>query len=160
MFIIAFPFILRYQPDIRHKNKVFNGSITFEVKKSKKSKIDLSKILQFPRSPNESVAGTARADINTNKITHAFCLDILNLSIRVAQGPSRILIPEVTAAQNNKIKNAQETTLPYGICENILGKVTKTKPAPEFGVIPKENTAGKIIIPARIAKIVSEKIIV
>ena len=45
----------------------------------------------------------------------AFVLENLNLSMRVAQGPSIILIPEVTAAQKSNIKNAQATIFPQGI---------------------------------------------
>jgi hypothetical protein len=128
--------------------------------KSRKSNIVLSKILIPSKIPKDNVAGIAITEIIPNRMAHAFILDILNLSIIVAQGPSRILIPEVTAAQKSKTKNAQEIILPQGICENIFGKVTKTRPAPEFGSILNENTAGKIIIPARIAKAVSDKVIV
>lgn len=161
LFFIKFcPLIFRYQPEIRHKNRVFSGSIIFEVKKSKNSKSVLSNILKSFKSPNDSVVGIAISEIIVNKIVQAFALEILNLSTRVAQGPSTMLIPDVTAAQNNKIKNAEEIRFPNGICENIFGKVTKTSPAPESGSIPNENTAGKIIIPARIAKVVSDKIIV
>ncbi len=128
--------------------------------KSRKSNIVLSKILIPSRTPKDNVAGIAITVIIPNRMAHAFILDILNLSIIVAHGPSRMLIPEVTAAQKSRTKNAQEITFPQGICENIFGKVTKTRPAPEFGSILNENTAGNIIIPANIANAVSEIIIV
>ena len=132
----------------------------FDVVKSKRSKRVLSKSLKLPKSPKDNVVGIAINEIMKNNITQAFVLEILNLSIKVAQGPSTMLMPEVSAAQKRSTKNAQETTLPKGIFEKIIGSVTKTSPAPEFGSILKENTAGKIIIPANIANIVSDKIIV
>lgn len=58
--------------------------------------------------PKDKVAGIARADIIKNNIVQAFILDILNLSVNDAHGPSTILMPEVTAAQNNNTKNASE----------------------------------------------------
>ena len=158
--MIWLPLIFKYHPEIKHKNNAFKGNIRFDVIKSRKSNIVLSKILTPFSIPKERVAGIAITEIIPNKMEHAFILDILNLSIIVAHGPSRILIPEVTAAQNSKMKNAQAIMLPQGICENIFGKVTKTSPAPELGSILNENTAGKIIIPARIAKAVSDKIMV
>ena len=154
------PLIFRYQPEIKHKNRVFIGSIILEVKKSRKSKIDLSRNFIPLKSPNDRVAGIAKIPIIANNMQQAFILEILNLSISVAQGPSRILIPEVTAAQNSRIKNAHEIIFPQGICANILGKVTNTSPAPEFGCMLNENTAGNIIIPASIANAVSDRIIV
>ena len=132
----------------------------FDDVKSSKSKNDLSKNFTFSKSPKESVAGIAISAIRIKIRTLAFSLDILNLSINVAVGTSKILIPEVKAATNNNTKNAAETTFPKGICENIFGKVTKTSPAPEFGSRPNEKTAGKIIIPAKSANAVSENIIV
>ncbi len=158
--IMLFPLIFKYQPEIKQRNRVLSGSIIFDVKKSKKSNIVRPKILTSPKIPNDNVAGIAISEIIKNSILQALILDILNLSINVAQGPSIILMPEVTAALKSNTKNAKETKFPYGTCENILGKVTKTSPAPEFGSRLNENTAGKIIIPARIAKAVSDKIIV
>jgi hypothetical protein len=75
----------------------------------------LSKILTPSRMPKDKVAGIAKTEIVPNRMAHAFILDILNLSIIVAQGPSRILIPEVTAAQKSRTKNAQEIIFPQGI---------------------------------------------
>ena len=98
-----------------HRNSVFNGNIIFDVIKSRKSKRDLSKIFKSDNKPNDNVAGIANAEIMQNKIVHAFILEILNLSIKDAHGPSKTLIPEVTAAQNNKMKNAHEIIFPKGI---------------------------------------------
>ena len=78
-FIIICPLIFRYQPEIMHKNKVFNGSIIFEVRKSKNSKSVLSNILKLFKSPNDSVVGIAISEIIVNKIEQAFTLEILNL---------------------------------------------------------------------------------
>jgi len=132
----------------------------FDVKKSRKSNIVFPNIVAFSNNPKDNVAGIATTEIRINKITDAFILDILNLSIKVAQGPSTILIPDVIAADNKSTKNAQEIILPYWTWANILGSVTNTSPAPELGSKLKENTAGNIIIPARIANNVSDKIIV
>ena len=155
-----FPFNFKYQPEIKQRNSVFIGSIIFEVRKSRKSKIVRSKILTFSSIPKDNDAKTEIVEIIKNNIQQARILEILNLSIKDAQGPSTILIPDVTAAQKSNIKNRKEIPFPYGICANIFGKVTNTRPAPEFGSILKENTAGKIIIPASNAKNVSDKIIV
>jgi hypothetical protein len=111
---MSFPLIFKYQPEIKHKNRVFIGSIIFDVKKSKKSKIVLPNNFISPKSPNDSVAGIAITAIALNSIILALILEILNLSIRVAQGPSKMLIPEVTAAQNSSIKNAKEIMFPNG----------------------------------------------
>ena len=78
----------------------------------------------------------------------------------MATGTSKILIPEVRAAKRSKTKKAVKIILPWLIWEKICGKVTKTNPAPEFGSKPNENMAGKIIIPAISANIVSKNIIV
>lgn len=109
------PFSLIYQPEIKHKNSVFSGSMTFDVKKSKKSNMDLLKIKQPFSMPNDKVAGIAIIEIKINSSVQAFILDILNLSVIVAHGPSRTLIPEVIAAQSNNIKNSNATMLPPDI---------------------------------------------
>ena len=154
------PLIFKYHPEIKHRNKVFNGSIKFEVTKSRKSNSVLPNILKPPQHPNDKDAGIAISEMIQNSMVQAFLREIPNRSIIVAQGPSTMLIPEVNAAQKSNTKNADDIIPPKGICENILGRVTNTNPAPEFGSIPKENTAGNIIIPARTAKVVSDKIIV
>ena len=94
---------------------MFIGSIIFEVIKSIKSNIDLSKNLIPFKIPKDSVAGIEKILIMPNITAQAFILENLNLSVRVAQGPSRILIPDVTAAQNKRIKKAKEIMLPQGI---------------------------------------------
>ena len=111
-FIMLFPLILKYQPEIKQRNRVLSGSIIFDVKKSRKSKIVRPKILISPKIPNDRVAGIAMSEIIRNNMQQALILVILNLSISVAHGPSTILMPEVTAAQNNSMKNAKETILP------------------------------------------------
>ena len=110
--------------------------------------------------PKESVAGIDIIPIIKNRMVQAFALVILHLSIIDAIGTSIILIPDVTAAANSRKKNNTDTIFPCGICANIWGIVMNTSPAPELGSNPKENIAGKIIIPAVSAKNVSEKIIV
>ena len=143
-----------------HMNKAFRGIKRFEVIKSRKSKIDLLSMVKWLKTPKESVAGIARADTIKNKYVQALFLDIFILSIIDAIGTSIMLMPEVMAAASNRVKNAAETILPYCICAKICGNVTNTNPAPELGSSPKENIAGKIIIPAISANNVSEKIMV
>ena len=154
------PLIFKNHPAIIHKNSAFKGIKTFEVAKSRKSKIVFPIIFTLSKTPNESDAGIAIADIIQNKIKQAFLRDILNLSVIDATGTSIMLIPDVTAAARSRIKKAAETILPWGILEKIYGRVTKTNPAPEFGSRPNENIAGKIIMPAISANKVSEKIII
>ena len=110
--------------------------------------------------PNDNVARTEITPIITNNMLLALILEILQFSINDAMGTSRMLMPDVMAANKSNIKNKIETMFPKGIWAKICGKVTKTKPAPEFGSKPKENIAGKSIIPAISANIVSNKIIV
>lgn len=132
----------------------------FEVVKSRKSKMVLLNRVNLFKRPKDKVAGIAIKDIIPNNIAQDFILEILNCSISVAQGASKILIPDVTAAQNSRTKNAKDTKLPNGSCAKILGRVIKTSPAPDDGSRLNENTAGNIIIPARIANAVSESMIV
>ena len=69
-------------------------------------------ILKCSKIPKDNDAGTENIDIMINNMQQALSLDILNLSTRVAQGPSIMLIPEVTAAQNSNTKNAADIRLP------------------------------------------------
>ncbi len=160
LFSRVYPLIFKYHPEIKHNTNALNGSIIFDVKKSKVSKIVFPNIFIFSKLPKDNVAGIAIIEIMKNNKTQALTLDIFKFSTKVAQGHSTILIAEVTAALNNKTKNAKEIQFPKAIWENIFGKVTKASPAPEFGSILNENTAGKIIIPAKSANAVSDKIIV
>ena len=132
----------------------------FEVKKSRKSKTVLSNNFILFKIPKERVAGIAISEMIQNRTRQALILDNFNFSTRVAQGASNILIPDVTAAQSSNIKNDKAIKHPNCIWENIFGRVIKTNPAPALGSKLKENTAGKIIIPASSAKIVSKIIIV
>ena len=113
LFFMRFsPLIFKYHPEIKHRNKAFKGSIKFEVTKSRRSKRVLPKILKCSKIPKDSVVGIAIKDMITNKSAQAFVLEILNLSIREAHGPSIMLIPEVSAALKSKMKNAQATIFP------------------------------------------------
>jgi hypothetical protein len=75
----------------------------------------LSNNFILPSKPNDKVAGIASSVIAKNIRVQALIRDILNRSIRVAQGPSTILIPDVTAAQKRSTKNAKEIKFPKGI---------------------------------------------
>ena len=59
--------------------------------------------------PKDKVASVESIAITTNKITLAFVLEIFNLSTSDAIGTSKILMPEVRAANKINIKNAVET---------------------------------------------------
>ena len=157
---IISPLIFKNHPAITHKIREFKGNKIFDAEKSSISNIVLSKSFKLFKIPKDNVAGMLIADTMKNIKMLAFTRDNLNLSTKVAHGTSNMLIPEVIAAQNNKIKNAPAITLPQGICINTFGKVTNTNPAPELASSPKENTAGKIIMPARTENSMLEKIIV
>lgn len=159
-FIKVLPFNFKNQPTTIHKNSEFSGNKMFDEAKSSELKIVLPNIAKSFKMPKDSVAGMAiKLTIIKIKIL-AFKRDILNCSMNVAVGTSKILMPEVKAAKSKSTKNAIATQFPKGIWAKIFGKVTKTKPAPEFGSSPNEKTAGNIIIPASSANNVSEKIIV
>ena len=158
-FINCSPLIFKNQPAIKHRNKAFKGINMFAVKKSNKSNIVLSEILKLLKTPKDNAAGIASNDITINNIEQARTLEIFHLSIIDATGTSTMLIPDVIAATKSRMKNAAEIIFPNGIWANIWGMVINTSPAPELGSNPKENIEGKIIIPAKSAKKVSEKII-
>ena len=134
----------------------FIGIKIFAVRKSRLSKIVFPQILKLFKSPNDKLAKMDKIATDIETKTFALILVIFALSIKLATGTSKILIPDVSAAKNNRMKNAPEIISLYGIWEKIWGRVTKTSPAPEFGSSPKENIAGKIIIPADSANNVSK----
>ena len=118
----------------------------------------LSAILNPLKIPKDNVAGILiTATIILNK-TVAFCLEILKWLINAYIAVSKMLIPDVTAAKNNNIKNIKPINTGHGSFANISGNAIKTKDAPADGVTPNENTMGNIIIPAIIAIKVSKKI--
>ena len=79
--------------------------------------------------------------------TVAFFLEKLNLVIKLATVVSNILIPDVIAAKNIRIKNKLPNMAGHGNCEKISGKEINIKLGPALGATPKENTIGKIIMP-------------
>ena len=102
-------------PTQRQIIQVFNGSIMFDVVKSRKSKKVLSNNLKFSKSPNDRVAGIEIRAIIKNITDVALNLVILNFSIKAAVGTSTILMPDVNAAKSNKKKNKIPTMFPIGI---------------------------------------------
>ncbi len=106
---IISPLIFKNHPAIIHKIREFKGNNIFDAEKSSISKIVLSNNFRLFKTPKDNVAGTLIDATIKNIIIHAFNLDNLNLSTKVAQGTSSMLIPDVIAAQNNKIKNATIT---------------------------------------------------
>ena len=106
--------LLNFNPQaaIKHKTSAFIGINTFAVIKSKKSKIVFWKIVRCFNKPKDNVAGIAIIEIIPNKIVDALTLEILNLSIKVATGTSKMLIPDVNAATRRNTKNAIKTRLP------------------------------------------------
>ena len=85
-------------------------------------------------------------------------LDILKFSIKDEIAVSIILIPEVIAAKNKSTKNITPNNSGNGSFIKICGREIKTKVAPAVGSTPKENTTGKITIPAVTAIKVSKNI--
>ena len=69
-------------------------------------------ILKSANKSKDNVAGIAHKDIIQNKKALALTLVNLNLSTKIAHDTSKILIPEVTEAQNNNIKNKLEIASP------------------------------------------------
>ena len=62
---------------------------------------------------------------------------------------------DVSAAKASRTKKTKLQNQPAGSCAKTFGKVMNTSSGPAVGAIPKLNTAGKIITPARMATTVS-----
>lgn len=145
-------------PAIRQTTNVLKGKSIFEVVKSSKSKNVLSASLKLANGPKDKVAGILTAAIIKLTIIVAFLRERLKFSINEEIEVSIILIPDVIAAKNNRIKNTTPNSKEQGSLANISGSEIKIKVAPAVGSTPNENTTGKIIIPASIAISVSKKI--
>ena len=85
----------------------------------------------------------------------AFFRLILCSSVKNVMKISLIEIVDVIDAKNSNTKNASDQKYPPGICWKMFGKTSNTSFGPAAGSAPNENTAGKIITPARIATQVS-----
>lgn len=118
----------------------------------------LSNNFKLESIPKDKEAKTLINAIIEETITVAFFLDILQFSINAAIGVSIMLIPDVMAANSKSTKNKTPNNAPNGNLTNISGSEININVAPAVGSTPKENTIGKIIIPAKSAINVSKKI--
>ena len=118
----------------------------------------LSNIFTLFKTPKDNVAGRLIAPIIILNMIVAFLRESLKTFIKEAIAVSIILIPEVIAAKNKSTKKIKPVIDANGNCANISGSEINTKVAPAEGSTPKENTIGKIIIPAVTAIRVSKKI--
>lgn len=107
------------QPQIMQIISVLKGSKIVEVTKSRESKIVLPNILKFSKAPKERAEGMLKMPIINVKITTAFFLDILKLSIKQAVDVSIKLMPDVTAAKKRSRKNKIAQGIENGIFKNI-----------------------------------------
>jgi len=82
------------------------------VRKSKKSKIVLAKILHSTKIPKDNEAKIDIREIKMNKIKQALARETPIRSVKDDTGTSKILIPEVIAANNNNTKKAIATISP------------------------------------------------
>ena len=125
-----------------------NGNSILADKKSKNPKILIPNNWYSLQVLNPRIFGTHSTNVMvTHKITD-FTLDILNESIAVDMTASSSPIIEVNAAINTRKKNKPPRNIPKGISLNNDAIVTKRRPGPELGSIPKANRAGKITRPA------------
>ena len=90
----------------------------------------------------------------------AFLLDILFSSTKKAIDISLIDIVEVSDAKNRRKKNKADHTTPPGRWWNMEGSTSKTRAGPAVGLILNVKTAGKIIIPANNATVVSNEAVI
>lgn len=102
----------KIQPTIKHNNIVVEGIITVDVAKSNKSKTVLPNIVKFFIKPKDKQLGMTKAATIIETTTVAFSLDILSASLNDEIDASSILMEEVNAAKNNKIKNVTAKKLP------------------------------------------------
>ena len=107
--------------------------------------------------PKESDANTPSMDAAIVAIKVAFLRVIFNSSEKKATTTSSNEMVEVSAATASKIKKIEPKNPPPNIFWKMPGRVMNTKLGPLLGSIPKANTAGNIITPARMAIRVSER---
>ena len=96
----------------------------------------------------------------TRLIVEALVRDIFFSSVKNAIDTSLIEIVEVSEAKKRRKKKSIDHICAPGICENIEGSTSNTSAGPCTGDMPNENTAGKMIIPARIATRVSSEAVI
>ena len=134
-----------------------NGRRIFEAKKSiisKKNMLSFPAILSILMALkvlHESVQNMPKTVMAIADVAVAHTLFILNSSTKYATTTSNKEIDDVNAAITISRKKIMAKKLPNGICSKMEGIVIKTNPGPLSGAIPKANTAGKIIKPAKIA---------
>lgn len=117
----------------------------------------LKRLNRFRRSrgPNESAQREPKNSAIAVQTIHAFERLKRPCSVRKVIEISLIDIVDDNDARKSIKKNNVAQIAPAGIIENIRGSTSNIRVGPSAGDIPKVNTAGKIIIPARIATRVS-----
>ena len=100
--------------------------------------------------------GTLKMKVRDTHNRTDLSLEILKESIAVEITASKSPIMDVNAAINTRKKNKPPKNIPNGISLKSDAIVTKSRPGPEFGSIPKANRAGNITNPANIAIAVSK----
>jgi hypothetical protein len=125
-------------------------------KKSKKVKPNTFTELNKPELFADKAARIPNNKTIMAVIKTAVFLESFFSSVMKATTTSNIEIIAVVAAIAVKIKNIITSSPPKGILEKTNGIVINKSPGPCSGAIPKENTAGKIAIPASKDTIVSE----
>ena len=129
-------------------SKLPNGSMTLDTRKSVASKIERPKIETSLKELYDNKAGNAAINTTTPRIIETVTRGTLNFSMMAATMISYKLNEDVSVANKNKSKNSAKNTSPNGICPKAAGSTIKSKPGPEAGSIPNENTTGKIASPA------------
>ena len=119
------------------------------------SKMFLPHSLTSSSTLNDKAAIVASTKVNRAVQLIARGRDNLRSSMRKVMGISLNEMVEVNEAKNTSRKNSNAHTYPPVICWKIPGKTSKINLGPAVGSKPKENTAGKIITPDRIATSVS-----
>lgn len=129
-------------------------------KNEKKSSEHRPKTLLSLKYPKDNALKTPPHSAMMRLSADAFVRVIFFSSVKNAIDTSLIEIVEVRDAKNRRKKKRIDHNCPPGICVKIEGKTSNTSAGPCTGDMPKENTAGKIIKPARIATSVSSEAVI
>ena len=135
------------------------GSRTLEEAKSKRLKTVREQILKLASGPKLNAQRPPRAMLRPITAAEAFLRDQPNCSVQNDMEISDMEMVEVSEAIKSSMKNRGARIRPPAIAPKIAGSVSNTRVGPAVGDMPKLNTAGKIIIPDRIATRVSSEAI-
>lgn len=140
-----------------------SGRRMFDEVKSKKLKKFMSnnpKKLKSLKYPNDKALNTPPQSAMMRLIEEALARDIFFSSVKNAIDTSLMEIVEVSEAKKSRTKNNIDHICAPGICAKIEGNTSNTSAGPCTGDMPNENTAGKIITPARMATRVSSDAVI